>query len=290
LGYSVNAATGALTSVGPPVAAGKYPINPRVDPSGRFLYVPNVYSSTISAYAIHADTGVLSEIAGSPFATASGPRAIAIEKTGKYAYVVNSDAYQISIYSIDPSTGALAQIPDSPIEGGVEPFSLAVHPTGRFLYVVAFDIDSPFNPFCFVRAYAIDASSGALSLIPAPGGRVAAGDRPSDIVIDPSGKFIYVSNIESGNVSAYAINSTNGALFEVPGSPFAVTEFLVRAIGVDPTGKFVYLGGVTSMQHILNGWVQTYTINGATGALTPIGKPMPSGDYVSSISTMRATR
>jgi len=286
LGYSVNAATGALTSVGPPVTTGAYPSTPSVDPSGRFLYVPNANAATISAYAIDADTGVLSEIAGSPFATASGPGSIAV--AGKYLYVAAS---QISIYNIDPTTGALAQIPDSPIEVGVAPTSIAVHPAGRFLYVANAAIDSAFNPFCFVRAYAIDVSSGALSLVPGTGGRVAAGDSPSDMVLDPSGRFVYVSNIDSNNVSAYTINSTNGGLIEVPGSPFAGGGFGVRAIGVDPTGKFVYLGGVTgSKLGDLNGWVQAYTIEALSGALTPIGAPMRTGQYVSSISTMRATR
>ena len=39
--------------------------------------------------------------------------------------------------------------------------------------------------------------------------------------IDPKGKFAYVTNQGSANVSAYPIIATSGALTPVAGSPFA---------------------------------------------------------------------
>jgi DNA-binding beta-propeller fold protein YncE len=42
------------------------------------------------------------------------------------------------------------------------------------------------------------------------------------MAVDPLGKFAYAANDSSNNVSAYAINSTSGALQQVKGSPFAV--------------------------------------------------------------------
>jgi len=64
------------------------------------------------------------------------------------------------------------------------------------------------------------------------------------IAIDPTGKFAYVANYgdrSTGYVSAYAINSSSGALEQVKGSPFPA-GFYVDCIAVDPTGKFVYAG------------------------------------------------
>ena len=46
------------------------------------------------------------------------------------------------------------------------------------------------------------------------------------MAVDPTGKFAYVANFDSNNVSAYSIGA-NGALTPVPGSPFAA--------GSDPT-------------------------------------------------------
>jgi len=74
------------------VVAGTSPLSVTVDPTGKFAYVANTGSNTVSAYAINARTGALSnrrDIAGR-----SGKLAIAIVKdaalvryTPKFAYV-----------------------------------------------------------------------------------------------------------------------------------------------------------------------------------------------------------
>lgn len=58
--------------------AGQAPNTITVDPSGAFVYVVNQGSNTISAYAIAAGTGTLSQITGSPFATDLSPVSIAV--------------------------------------------------------------------------------------------------------------------------------------------------------------------------------------------------------------------
>ncbi len=81
-------------------------------------------------------------------------------------------------------------------------------------------------------------------------------------------KFIYVPNSGSGNVSAYAINASTGALSAVAGSPFPSGSFPGSATA-DPSEKFLYLsnagsssGGVASAPTI-----SEYIINSSTGAL-----------------------
>jgi 6-phosphogluconolactonase len=48
------------------------------NPTGRFAYVVNSGSDTVSVYTIDATSGALSPIGGSPFATGTQPTAIAI--------------------------------------------------------------------------------------------------------------------------------------------------------------------------------------------------------------------
>jgi len=43
-------------------------------------------------------------------------------------------------------------------------------------------------------------------------GTVPAGLSPTSIAIDPSGKFAYVANAGSNNVSMYSIDAATGAL------------------------------------------------------------------------------
>jgi DNA-binding beta-propeller fold protein YncE len=49
-----------------------------VEPTGKFTYVVNTGSGTVSAYAILAPSGALSPVSGSPFTTGMQPAAIAI--------------------------------------------------------------------------------------------------------------------------------------------------------------------------------------------------------------------
>ncbi|MGA9272262.1 MAG: beta-propeller fold lactonase family protein, partial [Candidatus Cybelea sp.] len=68
-----------------------------------------------------------------------------------------------------------------------------------------------------LSAFAIKAN-GRLSPV---AGSPATGSTPWGVAIDPKGKFVYVTNLSSNNVSAYTINVTTGALHSVAGSPFA---------------------------------------------------------------------
>jgi 6-phosphogluconolactonase (cycloisomerase 2 family) len=59
--YTINATTGALTSIGT-IAAGTLPKSVAVDPSGKFAYVANNFSNSISMYTVDATTGALTLI------------------------------------------------------------------------------------------------------------------------------------------------------------------------------------------------------------------------------------
>jgi 6-phosphogluconolactonase (cycloisomerase 2 family) len=62
---------GALSTI-TQTTAGNWPFDVTITPDGRFSYVANYNSGTLSGYRI-ADDGTLSELAGSPFGDVSGP-------------------------------------------------------------------------------------------------------------------------------------------------------------------------------------------------------------------------
>src|SRR5260370_5467721 len=90
--------------------------------------------------------------------------------------------------------------------------------------------------------------------------------------------FAYVANcggacggVDSGNVSAYSIDGTTGALVPVAGSPFPAGANPI-SVTVHPTGQFAYVTNYNS------GNVSAYVIDGITGVLTPVpGSPFPAG-------------
>ena len=68
-----------------------------------------------------------------------------------------------------------------------------------------------------VSAYTINNTTGALS--PVGGSPFPTGFMPISVTVDPSGRFVYVTNSGSSSVSAYTINSITGVLSPIGGSP-----------------------------------------------------------------------
>src|SRR6516162_7529818 len=82
-------------------------------------------------------------------------------------------------------------------------------------------------------------------------------------------QFVYVANADSGNVSAYSIES-NGSLTPVPGSPFAA-EIEPFSVSVDFMARFAYATNFSGNN------VSAYHID-ANGALAPVsGSPFETG-------------
>jgi 6-phosphogluconolactonase len=263
--YTINPATGALTSVGAASAGRSSLRSITVDPSGKFIYTTSGGSRTssfdVSAYTINATTGALSVAAGSPFFAGTNPSSVTVDPSGKFAYVTNQASGDVSAFAINAATGAL--IPTVRTSTGSAPLCVRVDPSGKFAYVAGSG----------VSAYTIDATTGALSEI--AGSPFAAANGFGSIAIEPSGKFAYL--VVGGGISAYAINAATGALTEIAGSPFAAQSGS-GAITVDPSGKFVYVAG---------GGVSAYAINAATGSLSEVaGSPFAAGTG-SSITTAR---
>jgi len=79
------------------------------------------------------------------------------------------------------------------------------------------------------------------------------------VAVDPAGKFAYVTNYGSNEVSMYIIDATTGALASIGNIAAGTGPF---SVAVDPAGKFAYVVNFSSND------VSMYTIDGATGALT----------------------
>jgi DNA-binding beta-propeller fold protein YncE len=126
-----------------------------------------------------------------------------------------------------------------------------------------------------VSAYTVNRTTGALTQIDCGAGpgcngaNFAAGTNPRSVAATPSGKFLYVANSGSGDVSAYTIAATgaltpidcgggtgcNGAKFTAGGSPTSLI--------VDSTGNFVYVAN--------RGAIVAFAIHASTGVLLRLG-------------------
>ncbi len=114
-----------------------------------------------------------------------------------------------------------------------------------------------------IVTYGIDPATGALIRVwPS----VSTGGVPAGMIATPDGRFVYVSNAGSGNISSFRVDSDHGALTAAnapvssASSKTAWTNFAVA-----PSGTHLYSNNAGSDR------IVTFAIDPATGVLAPVG-------------------
>jgi DNA-binding beta-propeller fold protein YncE len=97
------------------VDAGNSPRSVAVDPTGRFAYVTNYISDSISVYTIDPSTGALTP--GTAVAAGNAPASVALDPTGRFAYVANAFADTVSVFTLDSLNQRGGPGPPSPSLG-----------------------------------------------------------------------------------------------------------------------------------------------------------------------------
>jgi len=245
-GWVVNSDATLTAMSGSPFLAASSFGSIAVDPQARFVYAGDATAAEIQGFTITSGTGVLAAM-GSTVGTTGTPSRMAEDPTGKFLYVAEGssgvDAFTIA------SGGALSNVQNIPL---AEANGVAVN--AKYVYVA--------DGATGVNAYSINTTTGVLTAI---GSAVPAGTAPSNVAISPNGKYVYVTNSGSNDVSAYTVDSGTGALTEVSGSPFGAGTG-PQAVTVDPTSRYVYVVNKTA------GSVSIFSIDTATaGKLVSAG-------------------
>jgi len=149
------------------------------------------------------------------------------------AYVTLPSRGSVLLLHINGANGAITLGAETPQVENTSPTGIALLPSKKlskkFLYAV--------NSFAGSISIFNVASDGTLTLSGTP---TPAGFGPDAAVIDPSGKYLLVTNNLGNNVSVYSIDSSTGALSEVAGSPFPANANPAEIL-ITPSGKFVYV-------------------------------------------------
>jgi len=139
-----------------------------------------------------------------------------------------------------------------------------LHPSGKFLYVA-----NPGQLEDDISLFAI-ASNGALTEVTPRTSIGPNASQPELLAMDPAGSYLYVMNTQSNNISVFSIDSTNGALAQLPNSPFAVGLPLLN-MQLTPSGNYLYVTAAGAS----DGYIVGFSVS--AGALTSIGLPISSG-------------
>jgi 6-phosphogluconolactonase len=93
---------------------------------------------------------------------------------------------------------------------------ITIDPAGKFLFLTETSSSPPVNG---VSVYPINKTTGVLGTLVAGSPFAGGGSSAFSVSIDPTGKFVYVGNDQSANVSEFTLNSATGVLTSVAGSP-----------------------------------------------------------------------
>jgi DNA-binding beta-propeller fold protein YncE len=160
----------SLVSTGTnPIATGPVPSGVAVDPCGRFVYVSNQNSNSVSGYAIctainlnaqppclNADLS-LNPVPGSPFGAADLPGPIAVDAYASFVYVVDTGSSQISGFRISPGDGSLAALSPATVATNSGPNSIAIRGDDSWLFVANTNSNN-------VSEFGLTPASGSLTL------------------------------------------------------------------------------------------------------------------------------
>jgi 6-phosphogluconolactonase (cycloisomerase 2 family) len=278
---------GTLSPLNPPtVATGTNPYSLTTDRSHQFVYVANFDHSSatgsVSQFSIGAD-GSLTPLNPATINAGNGPNGIAANPAAPFVYVVNYYSFDVYEYSIGVG-GLLTALGIVPAAPNGNAASIALNPAGTYAYVANYTQAGSVGS---VSQYSVGAVAPG-ALLPLSPATVPTGSQPNDIVVDPSGRFVYVANsdINASSISQYTIGA-NGLL--TPMSPATVpTGTEPWSITIDAKGQNAYVPNRNNK--LPPGTVSHYTIDQTTGALTlavpvaPATNPTTAGTGATSLA------
>lgn len=172
--------------------------------------------------------------------------------------------------TLDASTGELSGTPVADAPFGNYTIT-ASNASGSTNAVVRFEVVRPprflltaGSADSTISTYAVDAATGELdhhTFAAASAGETG----PEGLTLHPNGRFLYVPNATSNNISVYSMDPDGGWL--TAGTPIA-TGVGNHEMVIHPDGEFAFVTSSTSNE------LHVYSIDALTGELTLVGAPI----------------
>lgn len=198
-----------------------HPHGVTLDPTGRFLLVPDMGNDQVVIHRFNGSTGEFAPTAtGScPFPAGSGPRLLLFSPDGTTAYVLSELSAELFVLRWEATAGKLEILCRSPLdhpeaEGASSAAAILMSADGRHLYtsnrrthtIGVFSIDGPTRPPTLIQSI----ESG--------------GFKPWGTGLSADGRWLLVANQASHSVIPFRVSERDGTLSAVAGASIAVTN------------------------------------------------------------------
>jgi 6-phosphogluconolactonase len=270
--FTIDGDGGRLAFLNRKKLGGRNGVHLSVAPTGRFLATANYAHGTVSLLPLEAD-GALGEhgtslaLPGEPGPhrvqqTGSRPHAIPFDPSGRFVLVPDKGLDRIFIFRLDEREGRL--VPNDPpfvmARPGAGPRHMAFHPAAPYAFVNN-ELDST------VTAYRWDDARGLLDpfqiVSSLPDSHTGA-NTTAEIAIEPTGRFLYVSNRGHDSIGIFAIDRASGRLAPVGWESSRGRR--PRFFALDPAGRFLYAANEASDT------IVTFRVDPGSGTLDPTGE------------------
>ncbi len=269
--HRIDQQTGELTQTGSVTPPGQ-PAFLSTDRTGRFL-LSSYYADGKAAVHPLGDDGSLGGAATSVVDTDTGAHAMMTDRSNRFAYVPHIARVQDNVleppknipgpniiyqFRFDPATGSLTANEPATLDQAdmIGPRHLTYHPS---LDLVYFSNEQG----CSVSSYQID-GEGRLTLFETvstlPAG-VTERNTCSQIQFSPDGSLLFVPNRGHNSIASFTVDAEG----RLTPAGHAATEAVPSAFSLDPSGRFVFAAGSAT------GQLASYSVDGASGQLTPLG-------------------
>jgi 6-phosphogluconolactonase len=281
-GYAVDASTGKLTPLNQQDSGGSGPCHISVDATGKTLLVANYGGGSIAALPIHAD-GSLGEAGTTIQHTGSSvdknrqtaPHAHSIYPSPDNRFALNCDLGldKVFAYRLDPAAAKLsdANPPFATVAPGSGPRHLVFSADGKFVYVIN-EMGGTITVFSYDKATAAMTEIQTISTLPKD---FTGTPSCAEIILHPSGKFLYGSNRVHESIALFSVDQKTGKLTFVEHQP--VLGHKPRHFTTDPSGKWLIAENQDSDSIIL------FSIDTDTGKLKPTGQTLSLGSPVCAV-------
>jgi 6-phosphogluconolactonase len=275
--FRVDHETGNLTLINQQSTGGKNPVALVPDQSNTFMIVANYATSSLAVLRFRDDGGLepLTQLlqlpgAGGPHKTdqtASHPHHLVYDPTGRFLIVPDKGVDRI--FTVEVGSGVpelkLAEPGFVATRPGSGPRHASFHPRLPIVYV-NYELDSSLS----VNQY--DQAAGRITpiqVVPSTPDTFVGANTSAEIEVEPSGRFIYISNRGSDLIGAYSIDTSSGRVGPIGWTPSGGRG--PRFMKIDPSGTLLHAANE------LTNTIVTFKIDHESGILLPTGHVIETG-------------
>ena len=262
--FALDVNGGKLNKINQQPSGDTGPCHLTVDATGKYVLVAHYGGGSTSVLPIKKDGSVgavVSQIkhkGSSVHSRQKAPHAHAVHvgPNNKFAFAPDLGIDKVLVVSFDENTGAIAEtkFDGAKLEPGSGPRHFDFHPDGKFAYVIN-EIKQTVTAFRYNAKRGRLRTLQTLSTVPHP----VDGNSTAEVLVHPTGQFLYGSNRGHNSIAMFRINKKNGKLTALGHE--STRGSTPRNFGIDPTGQFLLAANQQSDN------VAVFRINQETGKL-----------------------